>query len=384
MIRGPAVLPLSGERLVAVYDLTGDEATVAQRARAITYEQTVEFPADLLAAGAIADAVVGRVEALVRVGDARWEARISYALESAGAELTQLLNLLFGNISLQPGIRLVDLELPPGAAHAWGAPRFGIAGLRARLEVPGRALLCTALKPMGLSPVELAELAHLFARGGMDIIKDDHGLADQPFCRFEERLARCTAAVARANIETGSRALYAPNISGPAGEVLSRARLARQAGAGALLVAPGLVGFDAMRQIAADDTIALPIISHPAWLGSFVTADAQGIAHGVIFGLLQRLAGADASIFPNHGGRFAFGIDDCRRIAAGCRRGFAGLPPIFPVPAGGMSLARVPEMLQLYGRDVMLLIGGDLHRHGDLETTCRRFRAIIAPEAGQR
>ena len=31
-----------------------------------------------------------------------------------------------------------------------------------------------------------------------------------------------------------------------------------------------------------------------------------------------------------------------------------------PVPAGGMTLERVPEMLDFYGPDAMLLIGGSL------------------------
>jgi ribulose-bisphosphate carboxylase large chain len=32
------------------------------------------------------------------------------------------------------------------------------------------------------------------------------------------------------------------------------------------------------------------------------------------------------------------------------------------VPAGGMTLDRVPEILDFYGADFMLLIGGDLLR----------------------
>ena len=36
------------------------------------------------------------------------------------------------------------------------------------------------------------------------------------------------------------------------------------------------------------------------------------------------------------------------------------MKPTIPVPAGGMTLARVPEMLEFYGPEVMLLIGGDL------------------------
>ncbi len=51
---------------------------------------------------------------------------------------------------------------------------------------------------------------------------------------------------------------------------------------------------------------------------------------------------------------------------------------MFPVPAGGMSLDRVPEMAEFYGRDVIFLIGGDLHGYGpDLIATCRRFRDLL-------
>src|SRR5437763_9422689 len=37
-----------------------------------------------------------------------------------------------------------------------------------------------------------------------------------------------------------------------------------------------------------------------------------------------------------------------------------GLRPAVPVPAGGMTTARVGELLDFYGADVMLLIGGAL------------------------
>ena len=50
---------------------------------------------------------------------------------------------------------------------------------------------------MGLSATDLAELAYRFALGGIDLIKDDHGLTNQPFCPFEERVRRCAEAVAR-------------------------------------------------------------------------------------------------------------------------------------------------------------------------------------------
>jgi len=58
------------------------------------------------------------------------------------------------------------------------------------------------------------------------------------------------------------------------------------------------------------------------------------------------------------------------------------LRAICPVPAGGMSLARVPELIRFYGRDCALLIGGDLHAQGqDLTSSCRGFLESVTSTA---
>ena len=367
-------LELTGERIRATYSLTGDRVEAMQRAQEICVEQTVEFPADLIGAGDIPAKVIGRIDSMRPLAPDRHEVEIAFSVEVAGGELTQLLNLLFGNISLKPGIRLEGLELPASLLERLGGPRFGRAGLRALLGAPGRPLLCTALKPMGLSPAELADLATSFALGGMDMIKDDHGLADQPFCPFEERVARCAEAVARASERTGRPCLYLPNVSAGASALPERARFAKLAGAGGLLISPGLTGFDSMRALARDDEVALPIMAHPALLGSFLLSPGSGISHDVLLGRLMRLAGADATIFPNYGGRFSFSEQECRSIVEGTGAPMGSVARIFPVPAGGMSLERVPEMCAFYGRDVVFLIGGDLHRRGDLVASCEALR----------
>ena len=153
-----APLALSGERFGAVYHLSCSPSEAAERARAICYEQTVEFPADLIGRDDIEQQVVGRVTALEPVADGQQAATIGYPVEIIGDELPQLLNVLFGNISLLPGIRLIRFELPPALAGRFGGPRFGRTGLRELLGVPVRPLLATALKPLGLAPAELAGL----------------------------------------------------------------------------------------------------------------------------------------------------------------------------------------------------------------------------------
>jgi ribulose-bisphosphate carboxylase large chain len=371
-------LELSGERFAVVYQLTGDAAEADAKARDICLEQTVEFPDELVPDGDIRAHILGRVESLERLAGERFAARISYAIETAGFELPQLLNLVFGNISLKPGIRLERLELSPRLLQSFSGPRFGRAGLRERLGVPQRPLLCTALKPMGLPATALAELAYQFALGGIDIVKDDHGLADQPFAPYRERVQRCAAAVARANRQTGRACIYMANVSAPADALLDHARFAKAAGAGGLLIAPGLVGLDMMRQIADDEQIALPLMAHPAFQGSFVTSADSGISHYALFGQIARLAGADASIYPNYGGRFSFSHAECNSIVEGTATPMAHIKPIFPTPGGGMSLTRVAEMRASYGDDVIFLIGGGLHLHGpDLVENCRHFLALV-------
>jgi S-methyl-5-thioribulose 1-phosphate isomerase len=367
----------SGERFSVMYRVFGNEDEARSKAEDICIEQTVEFPADEVPAGIIRDHVFGRIERFERVDGESYSAIISYAVEIAAGELTQFLNVVFGNSSIKPGIKVEQFDLPESLLRGFKGPRFGRAGLRKLLGIPKRPLLSTALKPMGLSSQELSDLAYQFVQGGIDIIKDDHGLSNQSCSPFEERVDSCAAAVRRANKETGRQAIYVANITAAHREVMKRARFAKATGAGGLMMAPGLIGMDLMRELAEDDTLALPIFTHPALQGSYVTSR-SGISHGVLFGQIARLAGADATIFPNFGGRFSFSREQCREIVQGTVVPMGHLQSIFPAPGGGMNLGRVPEMLETYGQDLIFLIGGGLFKHGpDLVENCRYFRKMV-------
>lgn len=369
---------VSGERFAVTYRIRGDEQEALAKAQDICVEQTVEFPASLVPKGLIRESVVGRIETFAPDGAAAFRVVISYAEETAAGELTQLINVIFGNISLKPGIRVEELDLPNSLLKTFKGPRFGVSGLRERWGVWDRPLMCTALKPMGLSSIDLAEMAYQFALGGTDLIKDDHGLSNQPFAPFEERVARCSQAIERANRETGQRSQYWVNITADGSQLHRRARLAKEAGAGALMLAPALIGYGAVRALADDDTLALPIVGHPTFQGSLVTHPENGISHQVLFGQLARLAGIDVSIFPNFGGRFSFSLHECKNIIRGTRAPMGQIKPIFPGPGGGMSLSSVTEMRGVYGKDVIFLIGGGLFQHGpDLVENCRFFRRLV-------
>jgi ribulose-bisphosphate carboxylase large chain len=378
----PAVAGLSGERFQVRYQLTGTEAEARSLAETACVEQSVEFPAELIPDGDIRDQVTGRLEAFEPAGSGCYFASISFPVESAAGELTQLLNLIWGTGSFFGGFRADRVALPPGLLAQFRGPRFGAEGIRELLGVYGRPLLCTAIKPIGLSAADLADLTYRCALGGIDIVKDDHSLTDQPYAPFNERVDRCAEAMARANRETGKRCVYAPNITAPAHLIAGRARYARDAGAGALLISPAITGLDAMRAIADDDAIALPVLSHPAFCGHFVVHPDHGFSHYLYYGQLQRLAGADASIYVNAGGRFQVRPEDSLEAAAGCAADMGPIRKSLPLPGGGMTRERIPQLIEAYGHEVIFLVGGGLHRQGpDLVANARDLLQAVEASA---
>jgi len=371
------------DRIVACYRVRSEPGRIEARARALALEQSIEMPLEAVADSFVRGEVVARVESIVPVRSAedaerRFEVRLSLSLQSTGPEAGQLLNMLFGNCSLQPDVELVDIEPPAALLAAMPGPRFGAGGWRAALgldpaAVP-RALTCTALKPQGLAPEHLAELAAVFAQSGIDVIKDDHGIADQGYAPFARRVPAVQRAVERAASmrETPGRALYAPTLSGGPRRIAEQLRIVHGEGVGAVLVCPMICGVPALvEQVRAE--AGVPIIAHPAMAGSL------RIAPALLLGRLFRLFGADATIFPNYGGRFSYDLVTCRAIAQRAREVIDGVRATLPVPAGGMSVERVEEMVREFGTDVMLLIGGNLLMATATqgETVADRARAFV-------
>jgi ribulose-bisphosphate carboxylase large chain len=211
---------------------------------------------------------------------------------------------------------------------------------------------------MGLRPEQLAGLCGTFARAGLDLVKDDHGLADHSFCPFEARVTACLAAVEDAEGDTGRRALYVPNLVGTPERVARQLAFARRAGARAVMLSPMLVGLPLLHELASKAD-GLPILAHPS-LGGVLRA-----AEAALFGKLFRWYGADGVIFPHAGGRFSYSPDTCRALAAALRARHSRVRSAFPMPAGGITLEQVPDLLAFYGPDCILLMGSSLYQAGD-------------------
>lgn len=374
----PAPLRFSGHRLTVHYQVQAVGADAHRWAALLCIDQTVESIDEVIPAGPIRDSLLGQVLSIEPHDATSSTVRISFPVELLSAHADGLLHLLFGTSSLKPGIRLIDLTLPEGWPRPWPGPRFGRQGLRHLLEVPHRPLTCAVLKPLGRSAKELAALASEFAEGGIDLIKDDQGLNDQPFCRFEDRVAACADAVADANRRTGGACRYIPHIGGGGTALATRAAFAKAQGAGGLLICPGLVGYDALRHLAAETQLNLPLFSHPAFLGTYALSPSSGIAPAVLYGLLPRLLGADVSIYPTWGPTFGLTRDACADIAEATGRPLPDLPAIFPTAAGRMGPEQLAEVCALYGRDVVVILGSRIqHDPVGIRAACRSILATL-------
>jgi ribulose-bisphosphate carboxylase large chain len=364
------------ERLRVTYHLDVPEALAEARAEEVAREQTVEVPRAALHGEFFGREVMGRVESIARDPAGGVLARIAYPVESTSRDPAQLLNVMFGNSSLHADVRCADVELPPELLRALEGPRFGTPGLRKLLGVEDRALTCTAIKPMGLSTEALAELCGGFARAGIDVIKDDHGLADQAWSRFEARVVACLRAAREAAEATGRHALYVPNLIGTPERVVRGLHFAEAHGARAVMVSPMLIGLPAFWELVHRHA-SVPVLAHPSFGG------ALRIDPPALFGRLLRAYGADAVIFVSFGSRFSAGADACRELARRLAAPWGGVLPSLPVPAGGIRLENAGEVARFYGRDAMLLVGGDLQvEPGRAFERARAFATAVAGAAG--
>ena len=74
------------------------------------------------------------------------------------------------------------------------------------------------------------------------ILKDDHGLADQAYSRFAERIPACAKAVRDANAKTGGNTHYIPSLTGNLDQLRDHIRIAKEEGLHTVMMPPMVVG----------------------------------------------------------------------------------------------------------------------------------------------
>src|SRR5262249_9893903 len=109
------------DRILATYRITASESESRVRAQALAAEQSVEMPISALGDERVLEEVVAKVVSIKPHAD-EFDVVLGLAPATTGNEASQLLNMLFGNCSLQPEVKLVDVEFPAGYEKAFPGP----------------------------------------------------------------------------------------------------------------------------------------------------------------------------------------------------------------------------------------------------------------------
>ena len=290
--------------------------------------------------------------------------QIAYPDLNFSKDLPALLVTVFGKLSMDGRIKLLDLEVSDSFAAAFPGPKFGLDGVRSLVGVQKRPLLMSIFKSVvGHDLSNLKEQFYKQALGGVDLIKDDEILFENPLTPLEKRVEACMDAARKAEQETGQKLLYAVNLTGPTSQLANNARKAIAAGANALLFNVLSYGYDALHELSKDKSINVPIAAHPAMAGAFYPSPHYGIGASLLLGKLMRLAGADLVLFPSPYGSVVMPKEENLAVKQALLEPLHHVKSSFPVPSAGIHPGLVELILRDFGTDVVVNAGGGIHGH---------------------
>jgi len=348
------------DQILVTYQAVCEAKNADTLATAIAWEQTVEVVPEAVHHQRVLDEFVGRVVA-VEHHDGVAVIQISYNPDLVCGRVSALFNLIYGNVSMYPGVRVIDMEIPAELADRIGGPEFGVNGIADLTHTNNQPLLATALKPRGAPHQALADIAAQFAAAGGHIIKDDQNLIEKNITQFRDRVGRCQQAIVNANRSSGNHCLYFPHISGSHTEMVEQLDVCQSLGIKAVLTCPLVAGLDTVKSLCRQYGVAH--MGHPAMSGAFTHARNQGIDAAVLLGSLYRLGGVDISIFPGSGGRLSLSVVETQKIQQRLQQSLGKLKPVLTCPAGGKSLQSLPALINQFGKPAVYLVGGALLGH---------------------
>jgi 2,3-diketo-5-methylthiopentyl-1-phosphate enolase len=305
--------------------------------------------------------------------------RIAYPAANFSNDLPAILTTVFGKLSLDGEIKLVDLEFSSSLINQYPGPQFGIGGVRQQLGVQDRPLLMSIFKSViGRDMDYFQKQLREQALGGVDVIKDDEILFDNPLTPFEKRIQTAVRVLREVEEETGEKTLYAVNLTGRTYQLLDRAKKAVELGANALLFNVFAYGLDVLQALVEDPEITVPILAHPAVSGALTSSPFYGFRTALLLGKLLRIAGADLVLFPSPYGSVALPKEETQQLAFELKRKDLPLKPAFPVPSAGIHPGLVPRLVEDFGIDSVINAGGGVHGHpGGAVSGGKAFRQAI-------
>lgn len=296
--------------------------------------------------------------------------------------IPQLLSSLAGNIfsmKILKNLRLEDVSLPKEIIKEFNGPKFGLEGVRKLLKVPKRPLIGTIVKPkVGLTSEKHAEVAYNSWVGGCDLVKDDENLTNQRFNSFERRAELTLKMREKAERESGERKAYACNITAPTcREMIRRAKFVKERGGEYIMIDIIPVGWTALQTLREEnEELKLVVHAHRCMHSAFTRNPKHGVSM-LLVAKLTRLIGLDqlhigTVVGKMHGGRSEVLSlrDECvlKNIKENYKMGvleqeWLNIKPVFPVASGGLQPTMIPQLLKIFGSDVIMQFGGGIHAH---------------------
>ncbi|KPB04017.1 2,3-diketo-5-methylthiopentyl-1-phosphate enolase [Bacillus sp. CHD6a] len=305
-----------------------------------------------------------RVDAYIGKTVTRGIVQIAYPSFNFSNDLPAILTTVFGKLSLDGEIKLIDLEFSNDLKRAYPGPNFGIEGLRSITGVYHRPFVMSIFK--GVIGRDLAYHTQQLkeqALGGVDFIKDDEILFDNELTPFVNRVTEGRRILEEVKEETGHRARYAVNLTGRTLELKDKAKRAVELGADILLFNVFAYGLDTLQSLAEDKEVSIPIMAHPAVSGAVTPSEFYGISNELLLGKLLRYAGADFSLFPSPYGSVALPKEQALGIRDALTVSDHQFKAPLPVPSAGIHPGLVPLLYQDFGNDAVINAGGGVHGH---------------------
>jgi ribulose-bisphosphate carboxylase large chain len=308
-------------------------------------------------------------------------ARIAYPLDlwergNAAQLQSGIAGNIFGMKALR-NLRLIDVSFPREYLDGFKGPHFGMEGIRKMMRVSGRPLTGAVPKPkVGFNAREHAEVGYETWMGGFDFVKDDENLTSQTFNRFEDRVTEMTRLRDKAEQETGEVKSAYLNITADIATMQERARMLAEHNwnfAMIDVVVAGTSAVQTMRDYCSD--LGLAIHAHRAMHAAFSRNRKHGITMQFL-AKLMRLIGVSQIHTGTAVGKLTGSKREVALLANVLRdRKVKAVPHIlveqdwgtirsaFPVSSGGLHPGLVPDVLDIYGKELVLLVSGGIHGH---------------------
>lgn len=292
----------------------------------------------------------------------------------------QLKSGIAGNIFGMKGVenlRLIDVSLPTNYVRHFKGPILGMEGIRKRWKIFDRPLTGAVPKPkIGFSASEHARVGYETWMGGFDFVKDDENLTSTRFNRFEKRVELMAKFRDKAEAGTGDRKGAFINITADVETMKKRADLLHEHGFSYAMMDVVIVGSAAlttMRDHLGD--LGITTHAHRAMHASFDRNPKHGMTmqfvakEARLLGLNQIHTGTAVGKLVGSREEVLALTSILREKRTPAKDGFlmdqdwGRIRSAFPVSSGGLHPGLVPDVLDIYGKDVVLLVSGGIHGH---------------------